>query len=238
MEEVINLEVYDPRGKWVGRGCDTEYVQIGWCRNSKNCDVYKQGKCVMFSNFGYEDGGIDRTGCPYGRKEIKTGFTKRAAKCGQLVEKALQELGDKLNAVKGLWHDDELVSIGDYIRIDSRVELFFQTILPEDQYFERNMIKKEAFTPELVAKMVKLREWQLPDNLRSKFRTARQLHLVGFLKMLQKKNPDMFKEVRMLCPTVNEMVACRDISRYFNGYCAGCQHYIWGGGGCSLCKGK
>lgn len=236
-EKVINLEVYNPRGKHVGRGCNTEYIHIGWCNNSENCEAYKHGKCVMFTKYGYEDGGIDRTGCPYGRTETKSGFTNRSVKCGQLTEKALQEHGDKLNAIKGLWQDDFIV-IGDYIRIAHRLELFFQAILNEDQYFERNMIKLEAFTPEFIVKMIQLKAWQLPSHLQGKLKNA-YFSLYGipsFLKSLQREKPDIFEEVEKLYPKVSQIVVCRDIKRYSDGYCAGCKYYIWPNGGCSLCK--
>lgn len=223
MEEVIDLTVYDPRGLHVGRGCNTEWVSAIWCSNKDNCDAYKQGRCILVVKPGYASLDHDRRECPYGREENKSGFTPRSAKCGKLTNDYLAKHGDKRDALKGCWQPG-LLYVGDYVRLDWKLENLFQQFLDPDQYFGKNMIRKDAFTAQLIVKMIR--------------RSNHNSDIFGLLKYLRDNMPAMYADVKSLYPQVDDLLACKNLKCRHTGSCCMCPHYQWHGkkSACDVCS--
>lgn len=106
--EVINITNFNPNKTSLFKidGAAREEISYWKCCNKENCEAYKRGRCIMFSSI------FKVSRCPYGIREKKVGFTKRANKCGNLEREARKKYPDLFYALKV---ENNFSKIGDYI---------------------------------------------------------------------------------------------------------------------------
>lgn len=194
----INLTYYNPLGPTLFKAnrSDRERVNLYSCCNSENCDAYKNGKCVMLRGLW------PNHACPYGKKQTQTGYTKAARKCSQLVKEYKDKYGDVAYALSTLNH---VCRIGDYIYLNLPYLVNYRNPIREKDFFiDEDVIRAEDFTPEFIVELIKYRPRALFDSATIKDYAIK--HVPAFCLQLYKYFPDLYEEVKILHPEIEDIV--------------------------------
>jgi hypothetical protein len=145
--ELIDYRLYNPSNSiFKGSGNDKAKFTRLYCSNSSNCGAFKQGACPMW-NFGGEK-------CPYGRKTIEEGYTKRARKFHAWI----QERKNLVKEIKQLADCKKMCMIGEYIYLPYPYWTLDRSIKVEKRssLFSsgQEFIKKELFTIDFFQQLV------------------------------------------------------------------------------------
>lgn len=145
--ELINLTYYNPKEAILFKAgkSDRERVTLYWCCNKDNCEAYKNNTCIQCN-------GLFGMSCPYGKKDVKEGYTKAAKKCGELVSLYKKE---HENILYKLEYISRICKIGDYVYLNlPHLNNMVNPIYNKEMFFNDKLIKKEYFTPEFIIKLL------------------------------------------------------------------------------------
>ena len=199
-QEVINFSSYNPKDKnsiaKAGKS-DRECIRLIKCCNKENCDAFKKGKCILKNPY------LIHQKCPYGKKEVKEGFTKAAKGCGEMVEKYRKfysKIGNHLEKA------DELCIIGNYVYLNLPFLTNVQNDFRNESFFYADgMIRKSDFTPELIKELFEyIPQRKYGATKDSEIKSYQNKHLPAFAYQLNKNYPDLYAEVRAIYPDIDK----------------------------------
>ncbi len=199
--KIIHVHVYDPRNSIFGSSKnDKAEAHCYSCSASDKCDAYANGQCIMI---GKVFGGR----CPYGRKNVTTGFTRRARKFHEWITDVKEKYKDHISALKSI--DNTVIKLGDgfmlpYSFMDMNKNVPFHshgggfcTGLP--------FIKVEDLTPEILLSIVTFK----PQAMMGGEIKDYQLKTVPkFIKDLSDKYADLFQLLLSVYP--GALAVCHD----------------------------
>lgn len=193
--KAINFTYYNPNSSIFKAGkSDRERATVYWCNNSKNCEAYKRGKCVLLNGLGGRK-------CPYGKIERQVGYTKSARKCGDLVNRMKSKYGDVAYALKNLCF---LCNIGDYVFLNLPHLINYSNSIRDVNFFiNDDMIKKEDFTPDFVVELIKYRPRALMGG---EIEAYQREAIPKFCSQLRKYMPDMYEKVKFVYPEIDTRI--------------------------------
>lgn len=194
--EVINITNFNPNKTSLFKidGAAREEISYWKCCNKENCEAYKRGRCIMFS-------GIFKVSrCPYGIREKKVGFTKRANKCGELERKARNEYPDLFYALK---EETGFARIGEYVLLpisyirDVRNPFMSKN---SDFWYDSNdrLINAKYYTADVIRKLCVYRPKALFSGY--EIEAYREKVLPEFLERLKKYDWQMYQELLKIYP--------------------------------------
>ena len=181
-KELIDYRLYDPSGfNLFGKKSDKAVFTTVHCSNSKNCELYKRGKCALWH-------GVFHVGCEYGNLYKETGYTTRA-------KKSYQWINTRRERVKGI---SQLASPKKIATVGNKVFLPYQfwKIAVFGHYSDKQKshywIDKSDFNIEFVLKLIKSVPRDLWDN---SIITKYQKEVVPrFISHLKELLPDTYDE--------------------------------------------
>ena len=83
-EKLIGYSIFDPRNSVFGAKNEKAKATKTYCSNSGNCFFHEKGQCVLWS-------GLAGHKCKFGRKEVIHGYTQRATKYHDWINKRKKE---------------------------------------------------------------------------------------------------------------------------------------------------
>jgi len=196
----IHFHLFDPstRSIFGNNKNDKAEIQVIRCNNSENCDLFKRGQCSMRSSFG-------SSRCSYGKYSREVGFTKRARKFYDWINKKKEEYAGipDLNN-----HSEKIAFVGDFVFLP-----YAHMTMCKNAPFQAKanlgsngiaFIPKEDFTIETIMTLIDARPqaffggeiWDYQKEVVPKF--------VWHLKEVV---PEMFEELKELSEKVRDIEA-------------------------------
>lgn len=201
--EVINVTYYNPKDCHIFKVDRSERERVHYyrCSNKENCELYKNGTCVLL---GY-DGLISHSKCPYGYVEEIVGKTKSAKSCGDLSRQAKTEFEDFLYKLK---EPKSFGIVGDYIYFPIiYIKNYNNTFAKEteDFYYENSskLINKKYYTKETFKRLCEYRPMSLMSGI---IKDYRKKVLPMFLRKLRTYDIKMFTSLCEIYPDANKIV--------------------------------
>ncbi|MGN0005324.1 MAG: hypothetical protein ACI37Z_05080 [Candidatus Gastranaerophilaceae bacterium] len=197
--EIISVQYCDPRQPSLfvkSTRSDREFVKYYLCNNKENCELYKNKSCVMKC-------GLYGGRCPYGKVSQTEGYTKAARKCGYLIKKAKDTYPDKLYAVK---EPKRIGFVGDYVYTGLPFIYDCRTpFRPKDSDFwcGKELINSKYFTPEIIVELIKYKPY--PWFGYNPIESYKDKYLPEFCFQLKKYMPDMYNQVKDICPEIEKI---------------------------------
>ncbi len=201
--KLIHVHIYDPRNSiFKGSKSDKSAAHYYTCSASDRCDAYSGGQCVMI-------GKIFGGRCPYGRKNVTTGFTSRARKYHEWISDIKEKYKDQLWALKSV--DKTAIKLGDgfllpYSFMDMNKKVPFQahgggfcTGVP--------FIKAEDLTPDALLSIVTFKPQAMMGG---EIRDYQLKSVPKFVKDLHDKYPELFKTLVSVYPEAESACANYD----------------------------
>jgi len=196
--KIIHVHVYDPRNSiFKGSKSDKAEAHYYSCSASDKCDAYAGGRCVMI-------GKIFGGRCPYGRKNVTTGFTSRARKYHEWMSDVKEKYKEQLWALKSV--DKTAIKIGEgfmlpysFMDMNKKVPFLshgggFSTGTP--------FIKTEDLTTEVLLSIVTFK----PQAMMGGEIKDYQLKIVPkFVKDIHDKYPDLFQTLVSVYPEASDL---------------------------------
>jgi hypothetical protein len=190
--EVIHTWVYDvSMTTFIKSNANekSEYTKI-LCSNKENCTFFKRNECLLLALHIFSN-----AKCPYGKKIIEKGYTKRAQKNRSWCDKRQKEHPDKLNKLHKPM--DALAKIGDYVFLPYSL-MNKNDAVPylshnENTIFgtgEQFILYDDFIKPETIKKIVHYRPRALFTN--SPIREYAEKTVPLFIKHLSEFFPDVY----------------------------------------------
>jgi hypothetical protein len=176
---------------------DHAEVQIILCGRSEDCELFAKDQCSYRASFGWH-------ACPYGHFRKYEGPTPRA----RAYSKWIEEQKKKYEGVPYLKdHTDMIAFIGDYVFLP-----YTHMDMADVGWIQKNggflgkgcaFLKKELFTVENIEYLIHFRpqSWGGGEIV-----SYQKEEVPKFVKHLQEKCPDLFKELLEYDPTIQKIV--------------------------------
>lgn len=185
--EIIHARVWNPCNSiFKTSKNDRSECTIVKCSNKSNCELYAKGQCMMI--------GILTSKCPYGIRNVETGWTKNAKKFSSWIRERTEQYKvylDKLQAPS-----KKIASVGEYVYLPYSHMNFDSDIpfLAKSGFMKGGspLLKKEYFTKDVVRKLICHRPQEMFGGEISSYQKE---EVPKFIKHMQEQYPDLLNEV-------------------------------------------
>lgn len=166
------------------------------CNNSKNCEAFKMGTCVLLRNqYG------SNPSCPYGEKITSFGFTQRAKNFYSWINKEKESKGGEKTGLKA--PKERITSVGDYFYLPySRIRD------TKDIEFSGYFLDKKLLNSSTLTKILEFRPLTWFNDEIPSYKREDLPKFVNDLKLFQN---DLFNELIKDCPKALVYVKNKDL---------------------------
>ena len=161
-----------------------------YCSKKDECEVYKNGGCILRTPF-YEGS------CPYGQKVVEEGYTARAKKYYDWINKQEEKFKD-YKEVNLDGSPNRILLVGDYYFLPYSFIKDNKNIPFEKEF--SSFVKKENFTNEVISSIV---NYKPKDWFNNEIRSYQKEIVPKILKDLNDFYPDIFKEFKKEYPELS-----------------------------------
>ena len=193
MKELIHGHVYKVESNVIRKAkasdkCGVIEIQ---CSNKNNCELYKKGMCVLRSfSFTYNN-----NNCPYGEHTERQGYTKKAMKYWDFIEKNEERFKDlpKLKEPVG----NRIYSVGDYYFV-SFYEDYIDSNMPRGNdnlkgvFNSNSFMKKENLNLESLEKFINT---EIFAAFGGEIKEYKEKFIPNLFKNLSTLNEELFNEI-------------------------------------------
>jgi len=178
--EIIHVNVFNPsRSIFKNTANDAAEAQVYLCNNKNSCEAYKNKSCVGIGFFN---------SCPYIRKSIEKGFTKKARKFYYWLDATETKYKDHLNVLSS--DNKKIYEIGDFIYLPTA---HIHMVLNENECINKQFIPKNIWNLNLLDKIVKGRPTALFTG--DVITTYQKEEVPILLRLVEEKYPELFTEL-------------------------------------------
>lgn len=196
--KLINVRVFEPAFKNIKARCEYTY-----CKNSENCNLYKQGKCVHDYTFI-----IGCIKCPYGKFSRVEGYTKKARSYSSWIKNKKDVHKDLLNAVE--FNTKKLAKIGEYIYLPyPHLKNYVNSL---EGIVNEHFIKESDFTDEKILEIINYKPQALFGGTIKDFQKK---EVPKFIQHLKEEMPDSWKNLKEKYP--DKFKAIKEIGNNYMG---------------------
>ena len=193
----IHFNLFDPSNAiFKGMKSHKAEIQVITCCNSENCDLYKRGQCTYRRTLSWQK-------CPYGKYIREEGFTNKASKFRDWINKKRQQY-EGVPSLKE--HNDFMAVVGEYILLPYAFMDMCESVpfLAHGGGFRSGnaFLKIEDFTVENILKLVNFDPHALFGGSISDYQKK---SVPLFIKHLSEIMPDLYEKVWNLSDKVKEI---------------------------------
>jgi hypothetical protein len=176
--KVVHFNLYRPENSvFKAAKNDKAQIQIVTCSMFDNCQLLDRGECAAQRVLG--------GGCPYGRRSVETGYTRRAMKYREWCSQQKQ----KYDGVPFLDRPKVLSVVGEYVFLP----YLYMDHLKSVEWVHGGFVKRADFTEDLVIALANLRPRQILGY--REITSYQKEEVPKFLLHLSEQMPDLYAAV-------------------------------------------